>query len=115
MSIVNNLIDKISEFIRLKGESLKLDIITQASKLLAQFIVISLVSIIFLFLLVFLSLALSAYFNMLLESVYLGYLIVAGIYVLLLFGVIILLRSNVLQTWLEQMFMAITEKEQEDE
>ncbi|MFT7198181.1 MAG: hypothetical protein ACI83W_002558, partial [Marinoscillum sp.] len=42
MSIVNNLIDKISEFIRLKGESLKLDIITQASKLLAQFIVISL-------------------------------------------------------------------------
>ena len=32
MAVINKLVDKISDFIRLKGEKIKLDIIAQVSK-----------------------------------------------------------------------------------
>ena len=115
MSIINNLLDKVSEYIRIRGEKLKLDIITQVSKILAQFIVLGSIALIFLFLIVFLSLALGAYLNALLESPHYGYLIVSGIYLLMLLGLFLLLRSNKMQNWLEELFINMTDAIEEDE
>ncbi|MFY0607369.1 MAG: phage holin family protein [Cyclobacteriaceae bacterium] len=115
MSIINNLLDKVSEYIRVRGEKLKLDIITQVSKILAQFIVLSSIALIFLFLIVFLSLALGAYLNSVLDSPHYGYLIVSGIYLIALFGLFVLLRSNKMQNWLEELFINMTDAAEEDE
>ena len=115
MSLVNNLLEKISEYLRVRGEKLKLDLITQFSKILAQLIALICFGIIFIFLFIFLSLALSAYLNVLLESPHLGYLILAGIYLLLLGGLFILLKSNKIQNWLEALFIGLTDVEEENE
>lgn len=113
MSVINNLLDKISEYIRLRGEKLKLDIITQVSRLLAHFVAFIFIAIIGLFFLVFLSVATSAYLNEALESTFLGYLIVAGFYLILLIAVWFLLRSNRIQNWLETIFITFSENLEE--
>ncbi len=109
MSVINKLVDKLSEYIRLKGEKLKLEIIAQVAKLLAHFVAFLTIAIIGLFLLVFLSMALSAYLNMILDSPHLGYLIVAGFYLVMLLIIFFLLRSNKIQKWLEALFVNLSE------
>ena len=114
MALINNLLDKLSEYIRLKGEKLKLDIIAQVSWLLAHFVAYLTMGLVLLFLFIFLSLALSAYLNSILSSPHYGYLIVSGVYLIMLFGLIILLRSNKLQVWLEAFFVSLSENLEDD-
>ncbi|MEQ8338132.1 MAG: phage holin family protein [Cyclobacteriaceae bacterium] len=109
MSLINNLLDKLTEYIRLKGEKLKLDIIAQVSRLLAHVLAFLFLGIIAFFLFIFLSLALGGYLNVLLESEYYGYLIVAGVYLILLISIFLLLRTNRIQNWLESVFINISE------
>lgn len=115
MSVVNKLIDKVSEFIRLKGEKLKLEIIAQISRLMAHLFAFLMIMLIGLFLLIFLSMALGAYLNYALDSPHLGYLIVAGIYLIFLIAVVILLRSNKMQIWLESLFISLSENSELNE
>ncbi len=109
MSLINKLLDKLTEYIRLKGEKIKLDIIAQMSKLLAHVLAFMFLGIIAFFLFVFLSLAAGAYLNELLQSEYYGYLIVAGVYLILLIAIFLLLRTNKIQNWLESVFINISE------
>lgn len=116
MSVLNKLIDKVSEYIKLKGEKVKLDIIARISRLLAHFVAVMSIVIVGFFMLIFLSIALSTYLNTILESPHLGYLLVAGIYFILLIIVFLLLRTNKIQIWLETIFVNLNEnQEQEDE
>lgn len=109
MAVINKLVDRISEYIRLKGDKLKLDIIAQVSRLLAHFVAFLTIALVGLFLLIFLSFALSAYLNYVLDSPHLGYLIVAGVYLIGLIGILLLLRTNKLQIWLETLFINLSE------
>lgn len=109
MAIVNKLLDKVTDYIRVRGEKLKLDIIAQTSRMLAHLVTFLCIAVILIFLLIFLSFALSAYLNTILNSPHLGFLIVAGIYLIFLIGMIILLRSNKMQAWLETLFINLTE------
>lgn len=109
MSIINNLLDKVSNYIRLKGEKIKLEVIAQVSRLLAHFVAFMFIVIIGLFMMVFLSAAAGAYLNSLLESTFWGYLIVAGFYLLLMIVILLLLRTNRLQNWLEASFIQFSE------
>ena len=115
MSLINNLLDKLSEYIRLKGEKLKLDIIAQVSRLLAHVMAFLFLAIIAFFLFIFLSLAAGAFLNVLLESEYYGYLIVAGVYLIVLIIIFLLLRTNRIQNWLESVFIKISENIDIDE
>lgn len=115
MSLINKLLDKLSEYIRLKGEKLKLDIIAQVSRLLAHLLAFLFLVIIAFFLFIFLSLAAGAYLNVLLESEYYGYLIVAGVYLVLLIIIFLMLRTNRIQNWLESVFINISENMDTDE
>lgn len=115
MSIFNKLTEKLTEYLRLKGEKLKLEIISQVARLLAYFAIIMLIGLISLFLFVFLSLAASAYINLLLDSSYLGHLILAGFYLLCLFVLMLFLKSNKLQIWLEALFIRFGEGGNESE
>ncbi len=112
MLVWNNLIDKISEYIRLKGEKLKLEIITQISRLLAHLVAFLFIAVIGVFFLIFASLSLGAYLNWVLDSTFLGYLIVGGLYFIILIGIFFLLRSNKIQNWLETLFISLSENEE---
>lgn len=109
MSVINKLLDKIAEYIKLRGEKLKLEIIAQISRLFAYFVAILTIALIGLFLLIFLSLALGAYLNMVLESPHLGYLIIAGFYLIILVVILLLMRSNKIQNWLETLFVELSD------
>lgn len=115
MSIINNLLDKLSAYIQVRGEKIKLDIIAQVSKLLAHFVGFLLVGLVGFFFFVFGSIALGAFLNELLESVYYGYLILTGFYLLLLIIVLLLLRSRKIQKWLEAFFVNLSENIESDE
>lgn len=109
MAIINKLLDKLTDYIKVRGEKLKLDIIAQTSRLLAHLVSFLAIAVILFFIVIFLSLALSAYLNDALRSPHLGYLIVAGIYLIFFLGIIILLRSNKMQAWLETFFLNLSE------
>lgn len=117
MSLINKVVDKITEYAKLKGERIKLEIIAYVAKLLAQFISFLMVGVIALFLLTFLSLAIGAYLNMKLSSPHLGYLIVALFYFIGLIAVLLIWRSNKMQKWLESLFVKLGEglNSQDDE
>ena len=115
MSIINKVLDKLTEYLRLKGEAIKLDIISQVSVLLAHVVAFLFLGVIAFFLFIFLSIALSAYLNQVLESFYLGYLIIAGGYLVILVIIFLLLRTRKIQNWLESVFIRISENINVDE
>jgi len=115
MSLINKLLDKLTEYIRLKGEKLKLDIIAQVSRILAHVLAYLFLGIIAFFLFIFLSLAAGAFLNAILNSAYYGYLIVAGVYFIVLITIFLLLRTNRIQNWLESVFIQISENIDIDE
>lgn len=115
MSLVNKILDRISDYFRLKLEKMKLELIAQVSRLLAHFIAFLFIGLIAFFFFTFLSLALGAFLNQLLQSPYLGYLIVAGIYLLVLILVFYLLKTRRLQNWLEIAFLQFSESLSEQE
>lgn len=109
MALANKLVEKISEFIRLKGEKIKLDIIAKVSKILALFVTFLIISMFGVFFILFLSFALSEFLNTVLNSEFYGYLITAGIYLLMLIIVAIIFRSHKMQKWLESQFVSFGE------
>ncbi|MFY0689886.1 MAG: hypothetical protein JXQ90_22135 [Cyclobacteriaceae bacterium] len=110
--LINSLIDRLTELIKLKGEQLKLEAMSYLARVLAFTIVISVVSLIAFFLIFFLALTLAVYLNQLLDSQFLGYLIVSGIILIKLIISLFLLRSGKMQKWLESMIIQTGESDE---
>lgn len=109
MSLINNLLDKLSGYIQTKGEKIKLDVIAQVSKLLAHFVAFLMVGLVGFFFFIFGSITLGAFLNEVLESVYLGYLILTGFYFILLIIIVLLLKTSKIQNWMEAFFVNLSE------
>jgi hypothetical protein len=104
---ITSLIDKLTEYIKVKGEMLKLEIMSQVAKILSYAITFLVVALIMLFLVFFAGLTLAVYLNDVLSSAYLGYLIVSGIILFSLIIILLLLRSGKIQRWLESLLINI--------
>jgi hypothetical protein len=115
MSLINNLLDKLSAYIQIKGEKIKLDVIAQVSKLLGHFIAFLMVGLIGFFFFIFGSIALGAYLNLVLEITYYGYLILSGFYLVLMIIVFLLMRTKAIQKWMESFFINLSENNNPDE
>ena len=100
-STINKLKEALTGYLKVKIELLKLDITEHLSKVLAQVIALMIIFIVALFVLAFASLTLANFLNGIWDSTYLGYLVLTGIYVLLLFIVIYLLKSGKMKHYLE--------------
>ena len=100
---VERLLETVSEYVKVKFDLLKVDLIKRISGLAALIITFVTVFMLGLFLLGFASLTLGSFLNEMLTSAYLGYLIVTAFYVLLLFVVILFLKSGRLQSFLEKL------------
>lgn len=100
---------------KVKVDLLKVDLIERISGLAALIITFVIVFMLALFLLAFASLTLGSFLNQVLDSQYLGYLIVTAFYVLLLTAVIIFLRSGRLQALLEKIVAESMQTSADDE
>ena len=105
------IVNKINEYLRLKAEQLKLEVMGRVSKVLALVITFLLVAVLGLFFALFLALTLAVFLNYVLESEFLGYLIVSGIILLKLVILIVLLKTNRIQRWIESAIMNLASDE----
>ena len=104
---INRLIDKLTDYIKLKGEQLKLEILSHVARVLAYAITFIIIGLIAAFLGLFAALTLAVYLNYLLDSVFLGYIIVSGLLLVLLLIFVLLLKTEKIQRWLEAMIIKI--------
>jgi len=109
MSLINTVIDKVTEYLKIKGEKIKLDIIASVSKIMAYVICFILLLLIGFFFLVFASITAGAVINQALESNYLGYLIITGFYLIVLIIILILLRTRKIQNLIEKTLVQLNE------
>ncbi len=100
---IDELIDAITSFLKVKLELVKLDLIERVSKVVAAGIVFVFVFAIFLFFLAFLSFFIAEVLNNALSSTFWGYGIVAGIYLILIIILFYLLKSGKIQAFIENM------------
>ena len=103
--MLSTLINKISEYIKVKGQQIKLEVISHMSKLLSHVLVVSFLVLLGLFLILFLSFGLSAYLNEVLESTFLGYFVTGGIYLFVLIVIALLAKAGKVQRWIEKMIL----------
>ena len=101
------MIDKLTDYIKLKGDQLKLEVLSHVARVLAYAITFIIIGLIAAFLGLFASLTLAVYLNYLLESVYLGYVIVSCFLFLLLIVFLVLLKTEKIQRWLESMIVKL--------
>ncbi len=99
---MNSLIDKIISLIKLKGDQVKLELISKFSKLLAILILFFTLAILSLLMLIFLSLGIAVIFNEFLMSAYWGYFIASAFFFLMIIMVVWMIRSGKIQNWLEE-------------
>ncbi len=113
--MLSALINRITEYVKIKGQQIKLEIIGHVAKLLGHVLVVSFIAILGLFLILFLSFAVGAYLNELFESTYLGYLAVAGGYFLVVIIIALLARTGRIQKWIETLILSASDELEEDE
>ncbi len=109
---ITTLIEKLEEYLKVKGEQLKLELMGHTAKVLSYAVTFSLVALIALFLFFFIYLTLAVYLNSVLNSEFYGYLIVSGIILLKLLILVLLLKSGRIQKWIESIIVKIGEDEE---
>jgi hypothetical protein len=109
------LIERIKEYVKLKIEQIKLELVGHVARLMSQLIVVGLLITLGLFLVFFLSFALGAFLNEVLESNYFGFLIMAAAYFLGFIALILLAKSGRIQGWIETAIIKASDQLEEDE
>lgn len=79
MSLITNLIDKVTELVKLKIDQLKLELKGQATVVLSKLIVVAIIGMLITFSIFFLGLGLAFYWNSVWESDFLGFVVVGSI------------------------------------
>lgn len=110
-----SLIGRITEYVKLKIQQIKLELVGHIARLMSQLIVMMLLVLLGLFMILFLSFAAGAFLNEILESSFLGYLIVAGGYFIALLTVGLLAKSGRIQGWLEEAILRASDQIETEE
>ncbi len=92
MSLITNLIDKITELVKLKLDQVKIEVKGQVAVLITRLVVIFAVGLLFTFFLFFVGLAAAYAMNHAFDSHYLGFLVVGA--VALIFCIILILVAK---------------------
>lgn len=108
---ISKLKETFTEYIRVKFELFKLDLTEQLSHVLAQMIAYLVILVMSTLVVTFLSIALAHFLNSYFQHSAIGYLIVAGIYLLLLLLVFYLLKSGKLKAFFESKLAQSISKE----
>ena len=114
-SSARKVIDNIVEFIEIKVERIKLRIIARVARMLSGVIALSMLGLFSMYFLFFLSFSFAEMINIGLDSTYLGYLIIAGVYLLIILLIIFLVKTQKLQKWIEALIVKLEETKYEQE
>ncbi|MEQ9426127.1 MAG: phage holin family protein [Cyclobacteriaceae bacterium] len=98
---IGKLIENLTGYIKVKIEILKLDIIEEVSKGVARIFANLIILVLSLFFLAFFNLAAAVLLNSYLDSDYIGYLIIAAVYFVMLLIVIIMAKNGRLKKMIE--------------
>ncbi|MFY0651043.1 MAG: phage holin family protein [Cyclobacteriaceae bacterium] len=110
---INKLKEALAGYVKVKVEMLKLDITEHLSKILSQLIAFLIIFIIATYVLAFASFALANFLNDLWGNSYGGFLVLSGIYLVLLLTIVYLLKSGKMKKYLESILVNIGEEEDE--
>lgn len=100
----------------MKVQQIKLELVGHMAKLMGHVLVVVMLAFLGLFFVLFLSFALGALLNELLQSAYWGYFIVAGAYFLVFIIIALLAKSGHIQRWIEAAILKASDQiETEDE
>lgn len=103
-------VDTVQSLFQSKIESVKSDFYKKLSNVLASIILIIIISFVGLMMLLFLGFGLSFYLNLILESTYLGFLIVGGIFCIAAWIMSYTIRKGYLQKKLYETMLSVLEK-----
>ncbi len=98
---LNKIKETLSGYLKVKIELLKLDLTEHISKILTQVIAFLIIFIIGMFVLAFASFALANFLNDIWGNTYAGYLVLAGVYTIVLLIVLYFLKSGKMKQYLE--------------
>ncbi len=113
--MLGGLVSRITEYVKLKVQQIKLELVGHLARLMSQILVMLFLAMLGLFMVLFLSFAVGAYLNEVLESNYLGYLIVAGGYFIAFFIIGMLAKSGRIQAWLEEAILRASDQIESEE
>ena len=114
-SAIGETISKLKEYVDVKTEQIKLLVLARMASVLSNVISLSIVLLFSFFMIFFVSFALANLFNEIFESTYLGYLLISAGYLLVIILVLILMKSGIIQGWIESAVLRATEKEDNEE
>ncbi len=113
--MLSGVINRLTEYVKLKAEQVKLEVMARMASVLSQVLVFSMIAFLGLFLIFFLSFALGSYLNEILDSQYLGHLIIAGAYFLVLVIIGLFAKTGKIQGWIETLILKAGENEEIDD
>ncbi len=110
-----NIVERLMEYVQIKIEQFKLRIVGAVSRLIAGILAFTFVAVLGILFLFFLSLSLGAFLNTVFDSEFYGYLTVAGFYLLLIIIILVLIKTQKVRGWFEDLLMKTMENEDEPE
>lgn len=108
---LDQLVDKIIDYFKVKLDLIKLDMVAQGSEFIIRLLSLLVVACLSLFFVFFLSMGMVILINIWLENVYAGYFIMSGFFGMLMLVLFILFKKGVLQGFLAAQLMKESEKE----
>lgn len=111
---ITKLKEALSDYVKVKLELFKIDMTEQISHVLAQVIAYIVILLISTLVILFVSMGMAFLINQQLDSEYLGFLIVAGAYLLILLGVLYLLKSGKLKMFFEDKMLETIEQQKKE-
>lgn len=106
----NAIVDVAQQLFQSKIDNWKMDVYKKLSDVLSSIILIIIISFVILMMMLFLGFGLSFYLNLILDSSYLGFLIVGGIFMIAAWVMSLTIRSGFFQHKLYTIIMRILEK-----
>lgn len=106
----NTIVDVAQQLFQSKIDNWRMDIYKKLSDVLSSIILIIIISFVFLMMLLFLGFGLSFYLNIILDSSYLGFLIVGGLFMIGAWVMSLTIRTGYFQHKLYTIIMRVLEK-----
>lgn len=101
----SSIVDKLTEFIEIKAEQVRLKLISGGSGVFAFILTGLLVTILAVFFVLFLGVAFAELINYYMDSRHVGYFVIAGIFLFFTILSILLFKTNKLRSWIEHILM----------
>ena len=112
---VGDIVERITQYIQVKTEQVKLKIIGTIARVLANIIAMAVIAVMGFFFVLFISYAAASYLNALLGSVFLGHLLVAAFYLILIIVIVLLTKTRKIQGWFENLILTIADQDEQED